>query len=496
METVAPSKIEDQKSAVLAESRPSAGQHLPAWVMQRGWVVLPVLVAVVLGVSIARGNWLLLAGMAVMGLMVLWPISITLGAFAFLVPFDVVSVVGNGREGTTLTFVAGAAAGLALMGTTLFRRKFERPLAAAVWWFLFIAWGGATILWAHDPGRALARLPSALVLVLFAAAAATVRITKKELNWILIGTIAGGCAAGGYAVKQYFGGQFYHSVTSGRSTLAVGANAVDPNFFAASLFLPLALAVGYFLLSKGWMRRGLSMAASGLIVLAIFTTMSRGALVGLAVMLFVFIRRLGVNVRILIAAGLILLSVLAVSDRLLARFDTAEESGGSGRMSIWPVGVAALKHVGLFGAGLDNFRNAYMEYLSESGVHRVRTYNEIDAHNIYLALWVELGIPGLVFLLMAYTSLFRSSKKARASGEQGRWLVPFEAAAWAMLVSCFFVGLHWQKSYWLLWILFPLAIRVFSKSDDAEEFRDGAQRRTVVALSPASRRIRYSLPLL
>ena len=63
----------------------------------------------------------------------------------------------------------------------------------------------------------MARLPSAVVLVLFAAAAATVRISRKELNWVLIGTIAGGCAAGAYSVKQYLSGQYYHSLTSGRT---------------------------------------------------------------------------------------------------------------------------------------------------------------------------------------------------------------------------------------------------------------------------------------
>ena len=403
--------------------------------------------AVLLGYSIARENWLVLAGAVALALLFLWPISITLTAFAFLVPFDVVSVVGNHREGTTLTFLAGAAAGLALLGTALLRRKFERPLPAAMWWLLFIAWSGATVLWAHDPSRSTSRLPSAAVLVLFAVAAATVRITRKELNWALLGTIAGGCAAGGYSLKEYFAGQFYHSLTSGRSTLAMGGNAVDPNFFAASLFLPLALAVGYFLLSKGWLRRGVSMAASGLLVFAVFATMSRGAMVGLAAMLFVFVRRLGMNIRILIAAGLVLVAVLAVSDRLLTRIDTAEESGGSGRMYIWPVGLAALKHVGLFGAGLNNFPYTYLEYLTESGVQRVRTYNEIDAHNVYLSTWVELGIPGLVFLLMAFTSTFRSSRRVRASREQASWLVSFEAAAWAMIVACFFAGLLWQKSF-------------------------------------------------
>ena len=137
MNTLSPPKIEVNKVSLATERTPASSKYAVNWTRQGG-AVLAVALAVVLGLTIARGQWLLLGGLVGMGLTLLWPISITLGAFAFLVPFDVVSVIGNGREGTTLTFLAGAAAGLALLGTGLFRRRFERPLPVALWWFLYI----------------------------------------------------------------------------------------------------------------------------------------------------------------------------------------------------------------------------------------------------------------------------------------------------------------------------------------------------------------------
>jgi len=194
----------------------------------------------------------------------------------------------------------------------------------------------------------------------------------------------------------------------------------------------------------------------------IFVTMSRGAVLGLALMVFIYIRRIGLNRRIIIAAVVIALALVPMYDRLMTRIDNIESRGGSGRLYVWPVGLAAFKHLGLYGAGLDNFRVAYTTYLGEGGTNQIYSFNEADAHNIYLSIAVELGIGGLGIMLMAFFATMRSARQALAdkADSLATWIVPYEAAAWAMLLSSFFVGMLWQKSFWLLWILFALAIRV------------------------------------
>ena len=39
-------------------------------------------------------------------------------------------------------------------------------------------------------------------------------------------------------------------------------------------------------------------------------------------------------------------------------------------------------------------------------------------------------------------------------------MIPYEAAAWAMLTSAFFVGMLWRKTFWMVWILYALAVRL------------------------------------
>jgi O-antigen ligase len=496
METISNTKVEVASPVSRAESRPLFGLD-QSWVYRFGGLLLLLTSGLLLGVSIATEKWVFVLAAAALPLLFFWPIPLTLGAFAFLVPFDVVSVLGNGREGTTLTFVVGGTAAVVLLVVTYLRQRLERPQKAAFWWLLFMILSAASTLWALDPSRTLTRLPTATALVLFFVVAASSRITEKELSWVILATMAGGCVAGAYCVRQYLGGHFYGSVTSGRSSLTLGEGSVDPNMFAASLFLPLSLAMGSFFVTKGWVRRGLSVGAVLLMGAGIFVTMSRGAVLGLVLMVFIYIRRIGLNRRIPIAAVLMVLALLPMYDRLVARVETAELSGGSGRLYVWPVGLAAMKHLGFYGAGLDNFRVAYTTYLGEGGTNQIYSFQEADAHNIYLSIAVELGIGGLAIMLMAFIATMRSARQAHADKADTltTWIVPYEAAAWAMLLSSFFVGMMWQKSFWLLWILFALAIRVAthhrqqpSPNYSGETFRSSTTRSTLheTLLSPRS----------
>jgi O-antigen ligase len=88
--------------------------------------------------------------------------------------------------------------------------------------------------------------------------------------------------------------------------------------------------------------------------------------------------------------SIVLLSLMTLPQSFLGRLQSAEASGGAGRLDIWEVGFAALKHHGLFGAGLLNFGEAYTKYVGEGSP--IYSYKEADAHNIYLSVAVDLGM--------------------------------------------------------------------------------------------------------
>ena len=448
-----------------AENKQLVVDHRFSWLRQLGWISFLTGSAAFLGWNVARERWLLLLAMALIPLLALWPIPLAFGGYALLVPFDTVGVSGE-KGGPALTFFAGVLAGAVLLGTGYLRGRLQRPPSAALWWFLFVAWGGLSSLWAIDQNRVIGFLPTALGALFLYLAASSVRITREEFSWVVLATILGGCAAAAYSSSQYYSGVFYHaSVTGGRSSLIIGERETDPNIFAASLFLPLSLAVGRFLETRGW-QRVVYLAMVGLISVAVLLTMSRGALFGLAVMIFIYFRRLGFDRRVLIPVAILLLSLVAAPDRFLGRLQSAEATGGAGRLYIWEVGLAALKHYGLFGAGMQNFSEAYTNYVGESS--KVYSYGEVGAHNIYLEVAVDLGLVGLGLMGTAIFSAMRAGRRIREQLNQrlANSIVPYEAAAWAMLTSSFFVSLLWRKTFWLVWILYAIVVRLAQGQSD------------------------------
>ncbi len=436
------------------------------WSRRLGWVALLIGAAVFIGWNIAHEKWLLLAVVGSIPFLALWPVPLALGAFVILVPFDVVAVVGKGEGGAALTFFAGGLAACVLLVTGYLRRRLERPAATALWWSLFVAWGALSSLWAIDPNLAIGALPTVLGTLFLYLVASSVRITGEEFDWVVLAIVVGGCAAAAYSVSQHASGVFYRASMEGRGSLMVGDKQTDPNVFAASLFLPLSLAVGSFLGSRGW-HRILYLAMGGLIAVAVVMTMSRGAMLGLAVMTFVYIRKIGFDRRVLIPIAIIMLSMIALPNTFLGRLQNAESSGGAGRIYIWEVGVAALKHYGLFGAGLHNFGEAYIKYVGEGS--RIYSFNSADAHNDYLLIAVELGLVGIGLLGMAVTTAIRAGRKLqdRLNQQLAHSTIPYEAAALAMLTSCFFVGMLWRKAFWLIWMMYALLMRLPKEKDQA-----------------------------
>jgi O-antigen ligase len=471
------------KTLTQSENKRLVGDNRFAWLRQRlGWIMLLIGGAACLGWVISQEKWLLLLVLATVPLVVLWPVPLALGAYVFLVPFDSVGIIGQEKDGAAITFFAGALAGAILFVTGYLRRRLERPPAAALWWTLFVVWGGLSYLWAIDESRVILVLPTAMGLLFLYLVAASVRITREEFSWIVLATILGGCAAAIYSSSQYYSGVFFQGsagASTGRSSLIIGEAQTDPNVFATTLFLPLSLVVGRFLESRGW-RRICYVAMGGLISLAVVLTMSRGAMLGLAVMIFIYFRRLGFDRRVLVPISVVLLSLLALPDRFLGRVQTAESSGGAGRLYIWEVGLAALKKYGLVGAGLRNFDKAYAEFLGAGS--QVFTYKSIDAHNIYILVAVELGVVGLGLMGMAIFSAIRAGRRIqdRLNQRMMNSTVPYEAAAWAMLTSSFFVGTLWRKSFWLVWIMYAMIVRL-AKDKAGSSTRSGPKAASVDA---------------
>jgi O-antigen ligase len=425
-----------------------------------------VCLALLMGVAVAMGQWIVVAALAAAPLVFLWPVQIALGSFALLIPFDSATFSeGNGITGTTLNFVVGAAAASILIVTSLAGRRLQKPPRAALWWTILLVWYALTYMWAVDPRVSLARLPTAGACLILYLAATTLRVRETEFKWVVAALILGGCLAGGYSAYEFY----HHIGWTGtlRSSLVMGDEAINPNVFATRLLLPLALSVGAFFAVRSGLLKTLVVGCSSLLALAVLLTQSRGAALSVLVMAAVFMYRFGVNRRILAFASVIALIALTLPGEFYKRLSESAETGGAGRLDIWIVAWELLKHYGVMGAGISNFAVVYSKYAGYAphfvGFNRA-------SHNLYLEMSVEAGIVGFLLLMQAIRMQLWVGRGTRGkAGKANPWLVACEAASWSILTAAMFTHLFWEKSFWLLWIMLAFCTQLYKSRVQKEQ---------------------------
>jgi O-antigen ligase len=360
---------------------------------------------------------------------------------------------------------------LILLGVGLAGHRFCRPPKAALWWGLFTAWGALTILWAADPSAAIRDFPAAFSLVVLYLITVSLRIEKKELDWIFGFAILGGCIAAGIASYQYYHGIVWSGDTT-RGSLVMGSEAgADPNMFAATLLLPLSLATGYLLTAQGWMKR-IAMAGLGAtLVLGVLVSMSRGAFLAVLAIAAVYMYRFRLRRKILGVFAFLFLPLLVIPHSFFTRLGEALSTGGAGRLDVWQAGLKSLATYGLWGAGFDNFSSVYSNVAGYAS--RFMGYSR-DSHNTYLEVGVDLGILGLFLFFGAIGS------QLRAAGSRAKKLGPYlpvvacEAGCWAAIVCGLFGNMIWRKFFWLPWMLLAVSVRLRNREQAASGFETPA----------------------
>lgn len=431
--------------------------------------MLPMAIAslgICLGIWVAREQWTyslaLIACLSVVSL----PIEATLGIYACLLPFDSITRLGTSPDGRTITFYVGALATIALIGVGLLRDRLQAPPRMSWYWLGFAAWAILSVFWALDEDAVFTEVPTLIGLLLLYGVAVSFRVSRQQLSRINFLAIVGGLAASLLSISNFLSGV---TTIEARSSLISGSQQADPNIFAASLLIPLALALAEFMGNRGLFEKVMMLLAALTIVVAILLTMSRGAvlaLIGMAVVFLVRSRPRPAALVGMVAVGSTMsgLGMLYLPPLFLLRFKHALETGGAGRLDIWVAGWSALKHFFVQGAGMANFEIAYQQFAGFAPTFR--GYSRA-AHNIYLQIAVELGLIGAVLFVWAISAHIRRLH----SGQPARFRPPdplviaAEAMVVGMLVSAFFVGLLWQKSFWMVWIFAAFATQRINQED-------------------------------
>lgn len=224
---------------------------------------------------------------------------------------------------------------------------------------------------------------------------------------------------------------------------------------------------------------GLGVAAIGLSL--VFSLSRSGIAFGLAGCgLFLYLTRRGR--RPLLAFGAVLASValwIGVGP-VISRFQLIPEeiSAEEGRTTVWRDSVGAVEDFWLTGSGLRSFQYVYPLYRSFGG-RRFFSW----AHNDYLQLGVELGLPGLLLVIGFVVWAFRRAREVRRrlveSGSSLRALhAGYGSAAVAVALHSFTdFGLHLPANAALFAVVVGVATGMTpSPSRPSKEPRPGKKR--------------------
>lgn len=352
------------------------------------------------------------------------PIRVLLAAYALVLPFgSAVSLpLGLPAPFDTPSSVMGliVMVGL-LMHLILVPRSAPVLMPAVPTFLLFAAVAAFSISWSIDPGATMSESMILLSLVALYVLVSLMPVEERDVRRVEEALVLGGAIAGAYGIVLLVStGLENVGGTSPRFATAGGVGkGIDPNITAATLILPLAIAIGRAVHARSTAARLAFWTASALIGAAIVLTGSRGGLLAALVVLVVHIASSQSRKRIaFVGLGLLVVVGLTLSlapDQLRKRIT---RPGSSGRTDIWRTAMTQCDRFCLGGAGFGTFPDVYQDAL-----HSETTARGMDrafvAHSIWIGALIETGIAGLVLLIAALAligmDVLRLPRESRAS---------------------------------------------------------------------------------
>jgi O-antigen ligase len=271
---------------------------------------------------------------------------------------------------------------------------------------------------------------------------------------------------------------------------AAGA-AGKPHEFATTLLVGMLMATGLVgLRQQRPFLRVLGAIAIPLAVAGIALALSRAGLLALAAALAAAVvfggryRRKALALAVALGIGLATYFVAFASTDALARVSSAGD--GSGRTTLWTVALRMVEDRPLHGVGVGQYEINAVHYAILPGVLR-RTDLVIDnalvPHSVYLHIWAELGVIGLVLWLALVLFCIRCAVRAAqafARDDDGPMEVAARACAVALIalsMANLFSSQQFNKHFWFLLALGPALLSLAEREHATSAGAHGRRRR-------------------
>jgi O-antigen ligase len=295
---------------------------------------------------------------------------------------------------------------------------------------------------------------SALLLVylshfLFFFATGLLLNSTKRLRWTVIAIISAITWASLYIMRDWQLG-----ITAYGASYRPGYVTGDANFFSASAVICLPIIYYFALGNRSRWERWYGLACFAITLPAMMVAASRGGFLGLigASLALVLRSRRKLRNCLLITLPLVIALVLFPSSPLqrLIHPDQSDIEASEIRLELWKASWRMIHANPTLGVGLGNFKEVVRSYADPALDLRNM------AHNTYLEIAAEMGIPSLLAFLAIFYFSFRSiSRVRRNAAEIGMDLIfkvasGIEAGLVGFSVSIFFVSAEFLKLFWFV----------------------------------------------
>lgn len=272
--------------------------------------------------------------------------------------------------------------------------------------------------------------------------------SPERLRWSLLAVIAGVAWAALYALREWQKAAPIY----GLSYRPQWSPAGDPNYFTASAVLCLPIAFYLFARSKSRFDRFFSAACLLPIAGAILVDASRGGLLALiAAGAVIFLQSRSRRGLFLLLGGGLALALLLSPVSPVRRFvdpSPGDKTAANDRLELWSAGLRMIESHPITGIGLGNFEAEVPSYLAP-GEHI-----DFIAHNTYIQMAAEMGLPGLALFLAILLFTLGSLNRTRRLAQEANATLVYCAASGlraglvGFAVAMIFLSAEFLKVLW------------------------------------------------
>jgi O-antigen ligase len=240
--------------------------------------------------------------------------------------------------------------------------------------------------------------------------------TKKDLENLFFALVLSGLITSILAIYQHFTGFLVpYSFWENQNTYRVTAWYGFPN--AVGHFLAPIFPISIYLLISNFKNNQFKLIVSLLFIplsiLAVYFAKSTGAIIGILATLFLLLlyyKKTRLFTIIFSVISLVIFIFIPINNPIKQEILFQDRSGQI-RLNMWNETLEFLKTESIFGAGLSSYSQKIIPFHGQVNGENIEIFHH--PHNIFLTMWVNLGIFGLISFIIINLSCFYKSFKEK-----------------------------------------------------------------------------------